>query len=76
MENLVQLIAKALVDNPQEVKVTRLKGKHTDVLELKVAKEDVGKIIGKKGRTAGSIRTILTAASAKEDKRVILEILD
>jgi len=76
MKELVEYIAKALVDNPEEVSVTALEGQQTSVFELKVAKEDLGKIIGKQGRTAVAIRTILGAASTKMKKRFFLEILD
>ena len=76
MKDLIERIACALVDKPEEVAVTALEGSQTTVLELKVAKEDLGKIIGKQGRTARSIRTILSAASAKERRRVVLEIVE
>jgi predicted RNA-binding protein YlqC (UPF0109 family) len=76
MKQLIEYIAKALVDNPEEVSVTELDGEHTSVIELRVAKEDLGKIIGKQGRTARSIRTILGAASMKLKKRSVLEILE
>ena len=76
MKDLVELIARALVDNPEEVMVTSIEGNQATVLELKVAKEDLGKIIGKQGRTARSLRTIIGAASAKERKRVVLEIVE
>jgi len=76
MEALLQRIVESLVDNPQNIKIQTITGQSTDVLELKVDKTDIGKVIGKKGRTANSLRTILAAASAKADKRVILEILD
>ena len=76
MKDLIERIACALVDNPEEVAVTALEGSQATVLELKVAKEDLGKIIGKQGRTARSLRTILGAASAKERKRVVLEIVE
>ena len=65
MKNLINYIARALVDNPEEVSVTEVEGDQTSVLELKVAKEDLGKVIGKQGRTARAMRTILSAASAK-----------
>jgi len=65
MKDLITYIAKALVDNPEEVVVTEIKGEQTFVIELRVAKEDIGKVIGKHGRTARAIRTILGAASAK-----------
>ncbi len=76
MKDLITYIAKALVDNPEVVEVTEVQGNQTSVLELKVAKEDLGKVIGKQGRTARAMRTILSAASAKIKKRTVLEILE
>jgi len=79
MENLKELviyIAKSLVDNPEKVEVREVAGEQTSVLELKVAQEDLGKIIGKQGKTAKSIRIILSAAAAKIRKRAVLEILE
>ena len=76
MKDLIAYIAKALVDKPEEVSVTELEGEQTSVIELRVAKEDLGKIIGKQGRTARAIRTILGAASTKMKKRSVLEILE
>lgn len=76
MKELIEYIAKALVDNPDQVLVTEVDGSQTSVLELKVAKEDLGKIIGKQGRTARAMRTILSAASAKLKKRTVLEIIE
>jgi len=76
MKELIEYIAKSLVDNPEEVSVTELEGEQTSVIELRVAKEDLGKVIGKQGRTAGAMRTILGAASAKMRKRSVLEILE
>lgn len=76
MKDLLELIAKALVDEPNEVEVKEIEGEQTTVLELKVAREDLGKVIGKQGRTARSIRTILSAAGMKLRKRVVLEILE
>ena len=76
MKNLINYIAQALVDRPEEVSVTEVEGDQTSVLELRVAKEDLGKVIGKQGRTAGAMRTILSAASAKMKKRTILEIIE
>jgi predicted RNA-binding protein YlqC (UPF0109 family) len=76
MKELVEYIAKALVDNPEAVRVTEIEGEKTSVIELSVAKEDLGKIIGKQGRTARSIRTILSAASTKNNKRAVLEIIE
>ena len=76
MKELIAYIAKALVDKPEEVVVTEIEGEQTSVIELKVAKEDLGKVIGKQGRTARSMRTILSAASTKINKRSVLEILE
>ena len=76
MKELIEYIAKLLVDKPEEVSVTELEGEQTTVLELKVAKEDLGKVIGKQGRTAQAIRTILGAASKKIHKRVVLELIE
>ena len=76
MKELVEFMAKALVDNPAQVEVTEIAGGDTLVIELMVAKEDIGKIIGKKGRNAQAMRLILNAASAKLRKRVVLEIID
>jgi len=76
MKDLITYIAKALVDKPEEVMVTEIKGEQICVVELKVAKEDIGKIIGKHGRTAQAIRTILSAASMKIKKRSSLEIIE
>ena len=76
MRELVEFMAKAMVDNPHQVEVTEIAGSDTLVIELKAAKEDMGKIIGKKGRNAQAMRLILNAASAKLRKRVVLEIID
>jgi predicted RNA-binding protein YlqC (UPF0109 family) len=76
MKDLIAYIAKALVDKPEEVGVTEIEGKQTSVIELKVAKEDLGKVIGKQGRTARAMRTILSAASTKIKKRSVLEIIE
>ena len=76
MKELVEKIAKALVDNPDKVQVFELAGEQTTILELMVAPEDVGKVIGKQGRTAQAMRVILGAAGMKLKKRVNLEILD
>jgi predicted RNA-binding protein YlqC (UPF0109 family) len=76
VKDLVDFIARALVDNPDQVAVSEIAGNQTTVLELKVAKEDLGKIIGKQGRNAQAIRLILAAAAAKQKKRTILEILE
>jgi hypothetical protein len=76
MRELITYIAKALVDKPDAVVVTEIEGQQTSVIELRVAKEDLGKVIGKQGRTARSMRTILSAASTKIRKRSVLEILE
>jgi predicted RNA-binding protein YlqC (UPF0109 family) len=76
MKELIEDIAKALVDKPEEVVVHAIEGEQTTVLELKVAQSDLGKVIGKQGRTARSIRTILGAAGMKLKKRFTLEILE
>jgi len=76
MKELVTYIAKALVDKPEEVSVKEIAGEQTSVLELKVAKDDLGKVIGKQGRTARAMRTILSAASTKINKRSVLEIIE
>ncbi|MBU4355575.1 MAG: KH domain-containing protein [Proteobacteria bacterium] len=76
MKELVKFIAQSLVDNPEQVQVNEIEGEQTPVIELKVAKEDLGKVIGKQGRTARAMRTILSAASTKIRKRAVLEILE
>ena len=76
MKELIKYIAQALVDNPDKVEVTEVLGEQTSVIELRVAKEDLGKVIGKQGRTAKAIRTILSAASTKIHKRAVLEIIE
>lgn len=76
MKDLVAHIARELVDNPEKVSVAEIEGHQTSVLELKVAKEDIGKVIGKQGRIAQAIRTIVSSVSAKEKKRTVLEIMD
>ena len=76
MKELIEYIAKSLVDNPDSVKVTEVEGERTSVIELSVIKEDLGKVIGKQGKTARAMRTILSAASTKEKKRTILEIIE
>lgn len=76
MKELIEYIAKALVDNPEEVVVTEIEGEVTSVIELRVAKPDLGKVIGKEGRTARAMRTILTASSTKIKKRAVLEIIE
>lgn len=76
MKELIEYIAKALVDNPDQVKVSEIEGEKTSVIELNVSKEDLGKVIGKQGRTARAMRTILSAASTKAKKRAVLEIIE
>ena len=76
MRELIEYIAKALVDNPEEVAVSEVQGEVTSVIELRVAKSDLGKVIGKEGRTARAMRTLLTAASTKVKKRAVLEIIE
>lgn len=76
MKELLELIAKALVDNPEEVSVAEVGGEQTTILELRVAQEDLGKVIGKQGRTARAIRTLLSAGGTKLGKRFHLEIIE
>jgi predicted RNA-binding protein YlqC (UPF0109 family) len=76
MKELVQYLAKSLVNNPDAVEVKETEGDTTSVLELKVAKEDLGRIIGKQGRTAKSIRTIVNAAASRTNRKVVLEIVE
>jgi predicted RNA-binding protein YlqC (UPF0109 family) len=76
MKDLTKKIVQSMVDNPEQVEINEIKGGQTTVLELKVAKEDIGKVIGKQGRNVRAIRTILDAASAKLKKRTILEIIE
>ncbi|UCF80182.1 MAG: KH domain-containing protein [Acidobacteriota bacterium] len=76
MKDIVEQIAKALVDQPDTVEVREIEGEQTTVYELRVAKEDLGKVIGKSGRTAKALRTILSAAGMKLNKRYVLEILE
>jgi predicted RNA-binding protein YlqC (UPF0109 family) len=76
MKVLIETIAKALVDNPEKVEVAEVEGEQTTVVELRVAKEDLGKVIGKEGRTARAMRQILAAASAKIRRHSVLEIIE
>ncbi len=75
MKELLLLIAKALVDNPEEVSVNEVEGEQSIILELKVAKDDMGKVIGKQGKIAKAIRTVIKSAAVKENKRVVVEII-
>ena len=76
MKSLIELMVKALVDNPEEVAVTEVSGEKTAVFELRVATSDIGKVIGKQGNTAHAMRTIMSAVGNKRDKHYVLEILD
>ncbi len=76
MKEMIVLIAKQLVDHPDAVSVQETDGEKTSIIELRVAREDLGKVIGKQGRTAQAMRTLLNAASVKVGKRVVLEILE
>jgi predicted RNA-binding protein YlqC (UPF0109 family) len=76
MKDLIKCMVQALVDYPEQVEVIEVKGEHLTVLELRVAKTDIGKVIGKQGRTAQAIRTILSGASAKLKKRTVFEIVE
>ncbi|MFZ7121179.1 MAG: KH domain-containing protein [Eubacteriaceae bacterium] len=75
MKELVEILAKSLVDSPDDVVVKEIEGEQSVILELKVAPDDMGKVIGKQGRIAKAIRTVIKAAATKENKRVILEII-
>lgn len=75
-KDLVDYVARSLVDEPEQVEVTMIEGEKSTIIELRVSDNDVGKVIGKHGRIAKAIRTILSAASTKTGKRVVLEILD
>ena len=76
MKELVEVITKALVDSPEEVVVTEREDKKTTVLEVRVAESDMGKVIGKQGRIAKAIRSVVKAAAAKKDKKVVADIMD
>jgi uncharacterized protein len=76
MKELIEFMSKALVDNPDQVEVREIEGEQSSVLELRVAKEDLGKVIGKQGKTARAMRTILSAASTKLRKRAMLDIIE
>jgi predicted RNA-binding protein YlqC (UPF0109 family) len=75
MKELLEQIAKALVDNPDEVSVNEVEGEQSLILELRVAEEDMGKVIGKQGRIAKAIRVVMKAAAIRENKRVVVEII-
>lgn len=76
MKELVEIIARALVDYPEKVEVNQVEGEQSVIIELKVAPEDMGKVIGKQGRIAKAIRTIVKAAATRESKRVVVEIIE
>ena len=76
MKELVEFVARALVDDIGRIEISEVSGNQTNIIELKVAKEDIGKVIGRQGRTADAIRTILNCAAAKVNKRYILQIID
>jgi len=76
LKELIEFMARALVDTPEKVRVSEIVGEQTSVIELRVSKEDLGKVIGKQGRTARAMRTILSAASTKIRKRAVLEIIE
>lgn len=76
MKDLVEIIAKSLVDNPNEVHVNEIQGEQDLILELRVAPEDMGKVIGKQGRVAKAIRTVVRAAALNENRKVVVEIID
>lgn len=75
MKELVEVLARALVDNPDEIEINEVEGEKSIIIELKVAEEDMGKVIGKKGRIAKAIRTVVKASAAREGKRVVVEII-
>ena len=76
MKDLVEVIAKSLVDNPSEVHVNEIQGEQDLILELRVAPEDMGKVIGKQGRIAKAIRTVVKAAALNKDQKIVVEIID
>lgn len=76
LADLIEYIVKAMVDNPEEVRISEITGHHSTVFELTVAKSDIGKVIGKKGRNINAIRTILKCASANANKHIMLEIVE
>ena len=76
MKDLIKLIVQSLVDNPEQVEISEIEGDRTLILEIRMAKADIGKVIGKKGRTAQAIRAILRAASGKAKKHIIFEIIE
>lgn len=76
MKDLIEFIVKALVDDPSAIDIKEITGEKITIYELRAAKSDIGKVIGKKGRTAGAIRTLINAVSARQGKRAVLEIIE
>jgi predicted RNA-binding protein YlqC (UPF0109 family) len=76
MKELVEFIARSLVDHPEKVEVTQVDGERSLIVELRVAPEDMGKVIGKQGRIAKAIRTVVKASAVKQNKRVVVEIIE
>ena len=76
LKELIEFIAKSLVDHPEQVSIAEIEGEKTTILELTVAEDDLGKIIGRRGKTARAIRTVLSAAATKSNKRAVLEIME
>ncbi len=76
LKELIEFIAKSLVDHPEQVAINEIEGEKTTILELSVAENDLGKVIGRRGRTAKAMRTVLSAAATKVDKRAVLEIIE
>lgn len=76
MKGFVEFIAKKLVDNPEAVDVSFIEGKNTAIIELRVAPEDVGKVIGKSGRTANALRTLMSAVASRQNQKIVLEIIE
>lgn len=76
LKELIEFIAKSLVDHPEQVSINEIEGEKTTILELSVAEDDLGKVIGRRGRTAKAIRTVLSAAATKVDRRAVLEIIE
>ncbi len=76
MKEFIEFICKHLVDNPDDVDVSFIEGKSTAIIELRVAKEDIGKVIGKNGRTANALRTLLSAVASRQNQKIVLEIVE
>ena len=76
LKDLIEFIAKSLVDQPEQVAINEIEGQKTTILELSVAEDDLGKVIGRRGKTAKAMRIVLSAAATKEDKRAVLQIIE